>query len=66
MTALAAYELPPLELQLRVNLDDRVSVPDGRVGTVIGFYRREVETVLVLFDFGDSSEYADADLRIVA
>jgi hypothetical protein len=35
---------------------DRVSVPDGRVGEVIGFYRRTYETVLVRFAEGESGE----------
>jgi hypothetical protein len=41
----------------RVECHDRVSVPDGRVGEVIGFYRRSYETVLVRFADGDSDEF---------
>jgi hypothetical protein len=48
----------------RIGLNDRVSVPDGRVGSVIGFYSRADETVLVLFDSGDSVEYPPADLGL--
>jgi hypothetical protein len=58
---------PPmiLEPQDRIGVNDRVSVPDGRVGSVIGFYSRVPETVLVLFDSGDSREYVPADLHRV-
>jgi hypothetical protein len=41
---------------------DRVQVPDGRVGEVIGFYRRQDETVVVLFSSGRSSEFLTADV----
>jgi hypothetical protein len=44
-------------------LNDRVSAADGRVGSVIGFFRRDPETVLVLFDSGGSGELAPADLQ---
>jgi hypothetical protein len=51
------------EPQDRIGVNDRVSVPDGRVGSVIGFYCRAPDTLLVLFDSGDSREYAPADLE---
>jgi hypothetical protein len=42
---------------------DRVRVPDGRNGEVIGFYRDEVvEHMLVRFDTGGSRRYLRADL----
>jgi hypothetical protein len=47
---------------LKVN--DRVSVPGGRVGHVIGYYHRDPETVLVGFDAGGSAEYIPADLHL--
>ena len=47
----------------RIDVNDRVSVPNGRTGRVIGFYHRTDETVLVRFDFGDSREYAPVDLH---
>jgi hypothetical protein len=47
----------------RFAVHDRVAVPDGSVGTVIGFYRRAAETVLVLFGSGGSREFAPADLQ---
>jgi hypothetical protein len=46
-----------------VGRHDRVRVPDGRNGEVIGFYRDEVvEQMLVLFDTGGSRRYPRADL----
>jgi hypothetical protein len=52
--------------QRRVGINDRVSVPDNRVGNVIGFYCRKPETVLVRLDSGESREYAPADLHQVS
>jgi hypothetical protein len=45
---------------------DRVRVPDGRIGEVIGFYREDDEPMLILFGTGDSRRYCRADLRLVA
>jgi hypothetical protein len=39
-------------------LFESVRVPDGRIGTVIGFYMRESESVLVRFSPGDIGEFA--------
>jgi hypothetical protein len=44
---------------------DRVRVDDGREGTVIGFYRREVESVLVAFAGGESAEFFVAHVEPV-
>jgi len=35
-----------------IETHDQVRVPDGRVGEVIGFYRREHESVVVQFAGG--------------
>jgi hypothetical protein len=40
-----------------IDTHDRVRVPDGRIGEVIGFYRRADETVLVQFASGLSDEF---------
>jgi hypothetical protein len=67
-TGATIYE-PPLACRAperRICLNDRVSVPDGRVGGVIGFYCRDVETVVVRFGPGDSVEYPASDLVIQA
>jgi hypothetical protein len=41
---------------------DRVRVPDGRVGEVIGFYRRQHESVVVLFASGRTAEFLTIDV----
>ena len=46
-----------------IDAHDRVRVPDGRVGEVIGFYRRQDESVVVLFSSGKSSEFLTRDVR---
>jgi hypothetical protein len=38
-------------------------VPDGRIGEVIGFYRRQHESVVVLFASGRSDEFLTSDVR---
>jgi hypothetical protein len=45
-----------------IDTHDRVRVPDGRIGEVIGFYRREQESVVVLFPSGRSHEFPTADV----
>lgn len=46
-----------------IDAHDRVRVPDGRVGEVIGFYRRQHESVVVLFSSGRSDEFLTTDVR---
>jgi hypothetical protein len=46
-----------------IDAHDRVRVPDGRVGEVIGFYRRQNESVVVLFSSGSSGEFLTSDVR---
>jgi hypothetical protein len=36
---------------------DRVRVPDGRIGEVVGFYHRKDEWVVVSFSVGMSAEF---------
>ena len=57
-----AYRGPALIGMPTVGCHDRVRVPDGRTGEVIGFYRDEVEQMLVLFDTGGSERYLRAEL----
>jgi hypothetical protein len=45
-----------------VGRHDRVRVPDGRKGEVIGYYREEFEQILVLFDTGGTRRYCSTDL----
>jgi hypothetical protein len=52
-----------LDLSAFSEPQNRVRVPDGRVGTVLGYYRREEETVLVKFTSGASREFLSADVE---
>jgi hypothetical protein len=70
MTQLAAHALPAAYLPdslapPTITPRDRVRVPDGSVGKVIGFYRTDKVAVLVRLDDGDSRQYVPADLRLV-
>jgi hypothetical protein len=49
-----------------IDAHDRVRVPDGRIGEVIGFYRRQHETVVVLFATGTSDEFLTSDVKVCA
>ena len=42
---------------------DRVCVPDGRIGVVVGFYRREDPSVLVRFSSGECAEFLAAGVE---
>jgi hypothetical protein len=46
-----------------IDAHDRVRVPDGRVGEVIGFYRRQDESVVVLFSSGRTDEFLTSDVK---
>ena len=46
-----------------IDTHDRVRVPDGRVGEVIGFYRRQHESVVVLFPSGLVDEFLTTDVE---
>jgi hypothetical protein len=46
-----------------IDAHDHVRVPDGRIGEVIGFYRRQHESVVVLFSSGISDEFLEADVE---
>jgi hypothetical protein len=63
MTPLAADPLPDLS---RVAYHDRVSVPDGRIGEVVGFYRRKDESVLVSFAAGTAAEFLLRDVQTLS
>jgi hypothetical protein len=49
--------------QATFDAHDRVCVPDGRIGEVIGFYRRQAESVVVLFSSGGSDEFLTSEVR---
>jgi hypothetical protein len=44
-------------------LHDRVRIPDGRAGEVIGFYRRTAESALVQLESGESIEVLVTDVQ---
>jgi hypothetical protein len=63
ITPLAAY---PLEHDAPILFHDHVRVPDGRTGSVIGFYRRrENDSVLVRFAPGESAEFFTPEVKLV-
>jgi hypothetical protein len=66
MTQHGEYFGPGLIGVPTVGCHDRVRVPDGRNGEVIGFYREQVEQMLVQFDTGGSQRYLPADLLRLA
>jgi hypothetical protein len=55
VTAITAY-LPVSAMEREIKIQDRVRVPDGDTGTVIGFYRHN-DTALVLLDCGDKVSF---------
>jgi hypothetical protein len=64
--ALTAPRLPQASTDV-IALHLRVRVPNGRIGTVIGFYRGpEEETVVVGYDRGDSGAFRACDLIVCA
>lgn len=46
-----------------VSCRDRVRVPDGRIGEVIGFYRRTDELALVRFPCGRSDRFLATEVE---
>jgi hypothetical protein len=46
-----------------IDAHDRVRVRDGRIGEGIGFYRRQDESVVVLFSSGKSDEFLTSDVE---
>ena len=61
MTTLLA-QLPHDEAP-QIACHDHVRVPDGRVGEIMGFYRRSVESALVSFSGGASEEFLITDVE---
>jgi hypothetical protein len=47
----------------RLGYHDLVRTPGGRVGAVVGFYRRDRESVLVRFAVDDCSEFLSSDVE---
>ena len=49
----------------KVEWRSRVRVPDGRIGKVIGFYRRENDSVLVRFGSGETAEFLTPEVELL-
>ncbi len=64
MTALHLTDADTDVARRAIARHDRVRVPDGRIGEVIGFYREDNEPMLVLLDEG-ARRYLRANLRLV-
>ena len=65
-TSMRRFEVVPENPRAFARLD-HVRVPDGRIGEVVGFYRRDDEPVmLVVFCSGATDRYRRADLRLVS
>ncbi|HWX08731.1 MAG TPA: hypothetical protein VNY33_02040 [Gaiellaceae bacterium] len=45
-----------------IALNDRLCVRDGRIGEVIGFYRREAESVLLRFKHDECGQFLVSDV----
>jgi hypothetical protein len=54
-----------LTTQPELALHDRVQVPDGREGDVVGFYRLEDELVLVSFSTYDAAKFRASDVELL-
>ncbi len=54
-----------LTTQPELALHDRVQVPDGREGDVVGFYRLEDELVLVSFSACDAAKFRASDVELL-
>jgi hypothetical protein len=57
------FETTPAATSWQPVMHDHVRVPDGREGKVIGFYRRDTDTALVMFAVGDCSEFPMSDIQ---
>ncbi len=70
MTPLPNTNAGPPDETPRVDCYSVVRTPGGRIGSVIGFYRRGTETALVRFAANDCTEFPLSDIepcrRIVA
>ena len=57
---------PLVPVDEEIGFQDRVVVPDGRTGSVIGFYRADIETALVLLEAGDTRQFILSELALAA
>jgi hypothetical protein len=63
VTNLTSYHTRAFEPKREIVPHDRVAVPDGRIGNVVGFYCNPPLSVLVMLDSGDTAEYAPEGLQ---
>jgi hypothetical protein len=65
MTALITWRDTPQE-KPTIARYDLVRVPEGRIGSVLGFYRREhAESVLVWFSANECAEFLTTEVELV-
>jgi hypothetical protein len=63
---MAAATAFPQPTRVDVRCRDRVRVPDGRAGEVVGFYRTRCEMALVRFEDGETRKFVLSELQLVA
>lgn len=65
MTARCLTDPPMPDETPRVACFDVVRTPGGRIGSVIGFYRRDTESALVRFSENDCGEFLTEEVELV-
>ena len=60
----AAIAFPPTRMDIRFR--DRVRVPDGRIGNVVGFYRTKTEMALVKLEDRETRKFVLSELSLAA
>jgi hypothetical protein len=63
MTTLLANETGPPDDTPSIACFSVVRTPGGRIGSVVGFYRRDTETALIRFAAGDCTEFPMSDIE---
>jgi hypothetical protein len=58
----AAIPFPPSRMDIRCR--DRVRVPDGRIGNVVGFYRTKTEMALVKLEDRETCKFVLSELSL--
>ena len=61
---MASTEGSPPRSRPEIQLADRVRVPDGRAGKVVGFYRTKTEMALVVLDDGERRKVILCELEL--
>ena len=63
---MAAITALPSSPRMDIRFHDRVQVPDGRTGEIVGFYRTKTEMALVRLADGESCKFVLSELELVA